>query len=391
MTNPALLTPEDDAFRDGLDGECLLFWNVLGQGGPPSAPLAGVAPGRRRVHVLPASSAVDDLFPALDAVLAHPDTFLSVHISEKERGTPPKRLPKELGAKAVVTVLDSADRELVLPVAWTQQRTAKGAGTHLLKRLFVGMVRHGPVTDKQVVAAMGAQLRAFLHAATPAELHGSAPVKRLSPRLRSILRGQHWIDRQGLPSRLACFGFLPKGWSLIRALLPRRKGRAMQKAHELACWWRVGDRVVRRHGLAEKLKESYADSADEPSDAELRFVRSEGFMLPARDFEPTESTHAVPGMAADEVVSSWSKNLNLPMPPAIHTRNERLIVEKPLSAMELRQRDRPATFHICKGKLAPTKAIAHNWASPLGKRAQVTFEMKPVEVGLNRTRKWRRS
>ena len=79
------------------------------------------------------------------------------------------------------------------------------------------------------------------------------------------------------------------------------------------------------------------------------------------------------------------------MPPAIHTRNERLIVEKPLSAMELRQRDRPATFHICKGKLAPTKAIAHNWASPLGKRAQVTFEMKPVEVGLNRTRKWRRS
>ena len=90
MTNPALLTPEDDAFRDGLDGECLLFWKVLGQGGPPSAPLAGVAPGRRRVHVLPASSAVDDLFPALDAVLAHPGTFLSVHISEKERGTPPK-------------------------------------------------------------------------------------------------------------------------------------------------------------------------------------------------------------------------------------------------------------------------------------------------------------
>jgi len=162
LTNPALLTPEDDAFRDGLDGECLLFWNVLGQGGPPSAPLAGVAPGRRRVHVLPASSAVDDLFPALDAVLAHPGTFLSVHISEKERGTPPKRLPKELGAKAVVTVLDSADRELVLPVAWTQQRTAKGAGTHLLERLFVGMVRHGPVTDKEVVAAMGAQLRAFL-------------------------------------------------------------------------------------------------------------------------------------------------------------------------------------------------------------------------------------
>ena len=93
-------------------------------------------------------------------------------------------------------------------------------------------------------------------------IDGSAPVKRLSPRLRSILRGQHWIDGQGLPSwlplRLACFGFLPKGRSLIRDLLPRRKGRAMQKVHDLACWWRVGDRVVRRRGLAKKLKESYA-------------------------------------------------------------------------------------------------------------------------------------
>ena len=131
---------------------------------------------------------------------------------------------KELGAKAVVTVLDSADRELVLPVAWTQQRTAKGAGTHLLKQLFIGMVQHSPATDKQVVAVMGAELRAFLHAATPAELHGSTLVKHLSPRLRSILQGQHWIDGQGLPSQLACFGFLPKGWSLIHDLLLQCKG-----------------------------------------------------------------------------------------------------------------------------------------------------------------------
>ena len=55
-------------------------------------------------------------------------------------------------------MLDSADKELVLPVAWTQQRTAKGAGTHLSKRLFVWMVQHGPMTDKKVVAAVGAQL-----------------------------------------------------------------------------------------------------------------------------------------------------------------------------------------------------------------------------------------
>ena len=72
-TNPALLTPEDDAFHDRLDEECLLFWKVLSQGSPPSAPLAGVAPGCHRVHVLPALCAIDDLFPALNVVLMHPD------------------------------------------------------------------------------------------------------------------------------------------------------------------------------------------------------------------------------------------------------------------------------------------------------------------------------
>ena len=117
-------------------------------------------------------------------------------------------------------------------------------------------------------------------------------------------------------------------------------------------------------------------------------MQSEGFMLPSQDFELTESMHMVPGMAADKVVSSWSKNLNLPMPPAIHTRNERLIVKKLLLAMELRQCGQPVTFHICKGILAPTKAIAHSWVILLGKWAQVTFEMKPAEVRLNR--KWRR-
>ena len=147
-----------------------------------------------------------------------------MHISKKGCSTLPKQLTKELGAKVVVTVLDSADRKLVLPVAWKQQRTAKGAGTHLLKQLFVRMVWRSPVTDKQVVAVMGAQLHTFSHAATPAELYGSASVKRLSPRLHSTLQGQHWIDRQGLPSQLACFGFLPKGWSLICDLLPWHKG-----------------------------------------------------------------------------------------------------------------------------------------------------------------------
>ena len=70
---------------------------------------------------------------------------------------------------------------------------------------------------------------------------------------------------------------------------------------------------------------SYVDVADKPSAAELRFLRSEGFMLPSKSFEPCESTHAVPGMAEDEVVSSWSKNLHLVMPAAVRNPNERRI------------------------------------------------------------------
>ena len=63
-------------------------------------------------------------------------------------------------------MLDSTDRELVLLAAWMQQHTAKGVGTHLLKQLFIRMVWHSPATDKQVIAVMGVQLHAFLHAAT---------------------------------------------------------------------------------------------------------------------------------------------------------------------------------------------------------------------------------
>ena len=55
----------------------------------------------------------------------------------------------------------------------------------------------------------------------------------------------------------------------------------MQKAHELICWWHVSGRVTRRHLLAATLHASYADEADEPSAAGLRFLRSEGFMLAA--------------------------------------------------------------------------------------------------------------
>ena len=53
-----------------------------------------------------------------------------------------------------------------------------------------------------------------------------------------------------------------------------------------------------------QLHASYVDGTDELSAAELRFLRLEGLMLPMKSFKPTESTHGVPGLAAD-VAQSW--------------------------------------------------------------------------------------
>ena len=124
------------------------------------------------------------------------------------------------------------------------QRTTKGFGICGLSRLSTWLVWHGPEVDGPVVLAVGAQLRVFLLAATPTGVSASKRVGHLSPGLRSVLGGHHWLTDQRLPAQLACLGFVSAGWSLIRDLLARRQGRAMHKAHELVCWWRVGDRIA---------------------------------------------------------------------------------------------------------------------------------------------------
>ena len=240
--HPVLLAHDDDPLRGKLDAECLLFWTVVRPGVLPSGPLARLAPSRPCVHVLAASRMADALFPTLDAALAHHGTFMLVHVSEKGPGTPAKRLKATLGAEAVVAVLSPADRCLVLPAAWVQQHMAKCTGVHVLSRLFAWLVRHGPGAAGPVAAAAGAQLRAFLHAATPAGACGRALAGCLPPGLCSILHGQHWIVGQKLPSWRACLGFLPKSWLLIRDLLSLGKGRPRQNAHgpitqPLTTWW----------------------------------------------------------------------------------------------------------------------------------------------------------
>ena len=103
------------------------------------------------------------------------------------------------------------------------------------------------------------------------KLRVSAP----TPTVRTILSGRYWVSDQNLPLRLAHLGFLPADWSLLRDLRPRREERAMQKVHELICWWRVGNRVARRHSLAAELNGRFADEAEAPSADELNFLRSE--------------------------------------------------------------------------------------------------------------------
>ena len=89
----------------------------------------------------------------------------------------------------------------------------------------------------------------------------------------------------------------------------------------------------------------------------------------------------MPGLAADEVQSSWSKNLHLPMPAAVRNRNERLIVAQPLGTAELRQRDGPATFHAWQGPNGAHQGRRLRLGNPLGSPAEVAFEMKPAVVG----------
>ena len=58
-----------------------------------------------------------------------------------------------------------------------------------------------------------------------------------------------------------------------------------------------------------ELNRCFADDTEVPTDTELHFLRSEGFMLGKKEFEWDELTFVVPSRVPDEVVSGWSVNL----------------------------------------------------------------------------------
>ena len=71
-----------------------------------------------------------------------------------------------------------------------------------------------------------------------------------------MLTGRHWLAGDAPTGQLALLGFLPRRWSYVRDLYSRRTGRAIQKAYELLCWWRLSDRVHRRRALAQELRDA---------------------------------------------------------------------------------------------------------------------------------------
>ena len=266
-----------------------------------------------------------------------------------------------------------------MPRAWGFSQESKKWHVRVVNHPFMALAVHDPVLAP-LAGRLREWLRSFLLAAcsTPdlRKLRVGAPTQWL----QAILCGRHWIRDQNLPPRLAHLGFLPAGWSLLRDLQPRWEGRAMQEAHELICWWCVGNRVTRRHSLAAELNGRFVDEAEAPTVDELNFLRSEGFMPCKRATEHDESTYVVPGKAPDEVVSSWSVNSRACMPSTVCTRNEHLVMADPLSKSELRQCDRPTVYWVGKDRATLTKEGVKSWAAPLGKAAAVAFELQPTHL-----------
>ena len=145
-----------------------------------------------------------------------------------------------MGNAAVLPVLQHADGKLILPGAWVFQKDCKKSYVQAIRHASVMLVVHD-LAFTALANCLVERLRSFLLAACAPDVLRKLRVAAPTEALQAVLRGRHWIRAQNLPQRLAHLGFLPSGWSLLRDLLPRREGRAMQKAHELICWWQVGN------------------------------------------------------------------------------------------------------------------------------------------------------
>ena len=159
-------------------------------------------------------------------------------------------------------------------------------------------------------------------------------------------------------------GFLPRSWAYIRDMYSRRSGRALQKACELLCWWRLSDRVSRRRTPALELDaelDKHADAEVEPDEHELVFLRSEHLCQLPGSSVPALCTRKVAGLAPGEIESGWTKHAHCAMPPAMRTCNVRAMLKEPLTQKELVHRDRRVPLKLDLTTLIPAEMKLRSW------------------------------
>ena len=259
-----------------------------------------------------------------------------------------------------------ADGDLVLPAAWDMALTAKQTGLHRARRMHAYVVLHGQHALVDVLAKLAEGARALFYAATPVSTLGTraAELPLLLSSVAHVLTGRHWLAGDGVAGQLALLGFLPRHWSYTRDLYSRRAGRALKKAYELLCWWRLSDRVHRRRALALKLNaELDADAlAELDLDAHaLALLRSECLGKMSELSFSVSCTRRVVGLASDEIESGWSKHMHLPMPPPMRNLNVRAMLQDPLSQKGLAVRDRSAPLRLVSTTLVPAEMRLRSW------------------------------
>ena len=285
---PCLLSAET---RDSIDSvtfpsmDCALFCKLLGEtrdDGVPSRHFRELWDRRKRVHIFPCMKGSPFELEELRQALEHPDSLLSFHV---EAGKDARVLIGRLRALVPDTppwsvLRGPADGHLVLPAAWDTALTAKQSGLYQATRMHAYVAPHGRYTPVDVYEKLAEGARAFFFAATPVSALGAraAGLPPLPPSVAHVLKGRHWLAGSGVAGQLALLGFLPRRWSYTRDLYSRRTGRALQKAYELLCWWRLSDRVHRRRTLtleleAELDKDALADL--DPDAHALALLRSE--------------------------------------------------------------------------------------------------------------------
>ena len=182
-----------------------------------------------------------------------------------------------------------------------------------------------------------------MFAATPASTLGARATELppLPPNAAHALTGRHWLAGSGVANQLTLLGFLPRCWTYTRDLYSRRAGRALQKAYELLCWWRLSDRVHRRRTLALEIEAELGVDALEDLDPDTHtfaLLRSERLGKGLTAPTATVRTRCVTGLASDEIESGWSKSTHLAMPPVMRNSNVRTLLKDPLSQKELASR-----------------------------------------------------